>query len=301
MKYSLQILALGQKDVVEINSETFAELKRAKDILTTFFDLTENYRVLVETYRQVERTKHEVELDHIVYSKHGYEDSADVRVLLSAPMLGYFASSRYFLDSTDKLLPSILSEHDVQAFEAMRSELYNTLPEYRFIEALRNYSQHRELPLHTVTLHNFIEDTKKHDTSDLVTSLSLIADREILCHDDKFKKTALNDMPEKINLIQCLRVHMEALWRQHSFLIEKHSATAEGARARIKEAIDLFTEITGHDTVGLHAVAKDEKEQIVDEVPLLLQWDDARRIVLRRAGNLNNLHRRYVTGKIQKA
>ena len=59
--------------------DTFAGLKRAKDILTTFFNLTENYRVLVETYRHVERAKHEVELDHILYSKHGYEDSADVR------------------------------------------------------------------------------------------------------------------------------------------------------------------------------------------------------------------------------
>jgi hypothetical protein len=113
MKYYLQVFALGQHKRIEIDAEHFAKLKRSMHVVGDFFDFTENYRVVVEAYREVERAKHEVELDEILYSKQRYTDSADVRVSLSAPMLGYLSSSRYFLDSTDKLLPRFLKETEV--------------------------------------------------------------------------------------------------------------------------------------------------------------------------------------------
>jgi hypothetical protein len=81
MKYMLQISALATNGGVAIDRDTFERLKRSAGILSHFFDLTESYRVVVENYKQVERAKHEAELDHLLYSKHEYEDTADVRVL----------------------------------------------------------------------------------------------------------------------------------------------------------------------------------------------------------------------------
>lgn len=296
----LQIFALGHADRVEIRAEDFTKLKAAKDKLLALFDFTENYRIVVESYKELERAKYEAELEHILYSKHRYEDSADIRVALSAPVLGYLSTARYFLDSTDRLLARLLGDAEIQQFKALRSKIYDDGSEYRFIEALRNYSQHRAVAVHGTTFHNFIEDPSKHETSDMVTSLSLFADREALKADKKFKSEAVEGMPEKINVIAGIRYHMEGLWRQHRAILELSSATAEAARSTIEHARNLFREKTGAaDMVGLYAFAEDDDGQTLEELPLLLDWDDARRSVASRCGNLNNLHRRYVTGKIQ--
>lgn len=248
MTYSVEILALGENDSLPIDEDTFNRLKAAKDSLTAFFTLTENYRVVAEAYRQVERANLEAVLEHILFSKSEYQDFADVRVMLSTPIFGYLAASRYFLDSSDKLLPAIIGEDEVKAFKAMRSAIVDSTPEYRFIEALRNYSQHRELPFHGTTFNNSIEDVKHHDTSDIVTSLSVLADREILGHDEKFKADALKELPEKINVIMALRIHMESLWRLHDYLLNHYGGIADIARSHVTDVIETFKKSTGKTT-----------------------------------------------------
>lgn len=183
----------------------------------------------------------------------------------------------------------------------MRSEIYDSTPEYRFIEALRNYSQHRELPFHGTTFHNSIEDVKNHANSDILTALSVLADRDTLRRDEKFKADGLEGMPERINVVMALRIHMESLWRLHNHLITKHGEIADAARSRLVDLIGTFKKSTGlDDIVGLHAVSHQAKGEFEETVPLLLDWDDARRQIIKRCGNLKNLRRRYVTGKIQK-
>jgi hypothetical protein len=177
---------------------------------------------------------------------------------------------------------------------------YDRSQEYRFIEALRNYSQHRALPLNNIVLHNYLEDGGQRDTSDIVTCLSLLAEKKVLLSDDKFKKSVLDAMPEEIDIIECLRGHMEGLWRQHDFVIKTHSRIADIARETLDQAIEHFKEQTGETPLGLHAFVEDKEGHQVETFSLLIDWDDARRAVVKSCGNLNNLQRRYVTGKIQR-
>lgn len=128
--------------------------------------------------------------------------------MLNSPIIGYLASARYFIDSTDKVLPKILTPEQEESFKTFRSEIYDTIKEYRFIEALRNYVQHRELPVHNVTYHNYVEDKNNIESSDKVLSLSLHSVRQTLQDDKKFKKAALKEMPEIIDIIYCIRFHM---------------------------------------------------------------------------------------------
>lgn len=300
MKYYLQVLPIGQDTRIGITEKEFHELRQAKDVITSFFSLTENYRVVVESYRAVEKAKHDAELDHILYFRFGYDDFSDVRVALNSPIVGYLASTRYFLDSTDKILLKILSPAQMESFNKFRSNIYDSTSEFRFIEALRNYVQHRELPVHTVTYHNYVEDKDNIETSDKVSSLSLRATRQTLQEDKKFKKAALERMPAVIDIIYCIRFHMEGIWKLYDYLARFHFGEADNARATILSAIERF-EANGGNSLGLHAIAQQTENVVTEKVPLLLNWDDVRRAALKKIGNLNNLHKRYVTGKIQKA
>ena len=301
MKYYLQKLALGQNGEIGITEKEFNALKQAKDALMNFFGLVENYRVVVESYRTIEKAKHDAELDYVLYSRFGYDDHSDARVALNSTIVGYLASARYFLDSTDKILPKILSSAQVKSFNEFRRNIYDSTIEYRFVEALRNYVQHRELPIHTVTYHSYTEDRNNIETSDKVTSLSLRAERQTLQEDRKFKKAALKGMPKVIDIIYCIPFHMEVIWKLHDYLAQAHFGIADNARAIVSSAIERCEANTEERSLGLHAIAQLTETEVTEKVPLLLNWDDARRAALKRIGNLNNLHKRYVTGKIQKA
>ncbi len=301
MKYYLQNLTLQHNAGIEITENKFNKLKQAKDVLMRFYDFTENYQVVVESYRKVEKAKHDAELNHVLYSRLEYDDLCNVRVILNSQIIGYFTSARYFLDSTNRILKKILSSAEVTSFNEFRSSICDSTKEYRFVEAFRNYVQHRGLPIHTLTYHYYTEDKNNIKTSDNVHSLSLKADRQFLQEDKKFKKTALKDMPEVINIIYCIRFHMEGLWKLHDYLVKAHSEIADKAREVISSLIKNFEANTKEKSYALHAFAMETETKEKEKVPLLLNWDDARRTALKRIGNLNNLHKRYITGKIQKA
>lgn len=187
----------------------------------------------------------------------------------------------------------------VVAFKRFKSEIYDSTPGYRFIEALRNYSQHRELPLHILTHHLFAENTNDLDNSPLVTAMSFAASKEILVTDEKFKKSALEGMPDKIDIIQSIRFHMEGIWRLHDYLSKNLNALADKSRGLIANAISRFTKMTGESSIGLHACAQTTETHVAEQISMLLDWDDARRTANRNLANLTNLPRRYITGKAQ--
>jgi hypothetical protein len=255
----------------------------------------------VESYRLVEKAKHDAELDHILRSRLGYEDLLDSRVGLNSPIVGYLASARLFLDSTDKTLPELLGPESIDSFKQLKGGIYDGSAEYRFIEALRNYVQHRKLPIHAVTYHDFVEDGSNTHESNLVTSLSLKSDRETLGKDKKFKKDALKGLPETVDIIACIRFHMEGLWQLHDYLITTHSSVAGRAREQMSKYIERYIAETRDTALGLNAVATDAVSGPCETVPVLLDWDDARLATLAKLGNLRNLHRRYVSGKIHRA
>jgi hypothetical protein len=299
MNYCLQANVVGSVGKITLTEEEFTAIKNAKRTLGLLFNLTENYRVVVESYRAVEAAKHEAELSSILHSKTGYDDMSETRVLLSSPISGYLTSSRYFLDTTPKLLGGLIGSDELEAFKKFCNEIYDSTPEYRFVEALRNYSQHRELPIHKVTYHHFVENVKDFEGSPFVTALSLGAAKELLAGDPKFKKPALEGMPDTIDIIQCIRFHMEGLWQLHDYLMKKLNALAEQSRAVVAESISRFEQLTGENAIGLHAFAEMSDIDVREEIPLLLDWDNARRLAVKRLGNLENLHRRYITGRIQ--
>ncbi len=299
MKYWLRILVLGHSENLEITESAFRNIVSSRQNLSLFSSFTENYRVTLDSYRRVEINQYELALDHVLFGYSPYKGFLDAKVTLSSAVMGYLTAARYFHDWADKNLKIMIGDQSFQDFDKSRSDFYDSNPEYQFIEALRNYVQHRSLPIEAIKYHNFVEDRKNHENSDIATASSLYSDREKLREDKKFKKTVLSGMPEKINIIQCVRCHMSGIWKIHDLVISRNGKRADEARKVIETHRDRFSAEVGGNLIGLHAVSEKDGT-IVDQLPLLLDWDDARRDALKQTGNLTNLSRRYVTGKIQR-
>jgi hypothetical protein len=299
MKYLLKIWAIGHNNSIEISEENFHSIESARNLLSLFSSFTENYRVVLNSYRRLELSQHELSLDHMLFNHLRHKNFLEARVTLNTAIIGYLTSTKFFHDWSDKHLPTMIGPEAYEKFSSFRSKIYDDSAEYRFIEALRNYVQHRNLPIETISYHNFIEDKDNHESSDWVTTTSLLADREKLKSDQKFKKKALNDLPEKINIIQCIRAHMSGIWEIHNLLIVDHSNSADESRSIVETYRERFKNEVGGKLIGLHAVAEKEGET-VEKIPLLLEWDDARREALKQIGNLKKLSKTYVSGKIKK-
>ncbi|MFW6030221.1 MAG: hypothetical protein ACOCRO_08205, partial [Halanaerobiales bacterium] len=177
MEYIIKGMALGAQNKIEITQNEFEKIKKAKDNIDNFNKIVNNYCIVVEAYKNIELAKHEAEIDHILYSHHDYKNFVDARVVLSSPIISYLSSSRFFIDSSRKILKNILSDEKYNSFGSYVNEIYDTSEEYRFIEAVRNYVQHNDLPIHQTTYHNFHDDNNIESTG-MVTSLSLFTFKE---------------------------------------------------------------------------------------------------------------------------
>ncbi len=291
----------GRRSRVSITPEDFREIQRATETLSHFLKITQTYRVVLESYRAVEQAKHDAELDYLLHSKAPYRSLLDSTVVLNSAIVGYLASARLFLDLTDRLTGILLDEESRGVFVHIKEDMYDTTPQYAFVEALRNHVQHRSLPVHSVSYDSFVEDKSDIRDCDLVTCLSIKADRETLRKDGQFKRGALEGLPDTIDIIDCIRFHMEGMWRLHNHLVTEHASLASAARAQIAASIQQFVDETRDNPVGLDATAGDPESPSRERVPLLLDWDDARIAAVGELGDLTNLHKRYITGKIQRA
>ena len=297
MEYLLKGLANGQKNCIGISKSEYKEIESSTQILSLFSSFTENYLITLESYRKIEMSQHKLALDHRLMGFSPYKDSLNARVVLNSGLIGYLAAARFFLDWADKHLQIMVGKEGFENFNKFKSDIYDNSSEYRFVEALRNYVQHKDVPK-DITYHNFYEDTENIDKNDMVTTISFFADRDKLKSDKKFKKSALKDMPSKINIFQCIRTHMSGIWELHNLLVSDNSDKAEEARKIIEKHRNRFEKEFGGSLIGLCALAK-KAGTISGRIYLLLDRDDVRCELLKELASLKNLSKSYITGKIQ--
>ena len=300
MNYWIRLPYLGGSHKLPITKENFELLSDSQKCLLLISSFVENYRIVLDSYRTIESSLHNQSLNQLTLGFSGYKESLETRAKLNSAYIGYLSSIRYFHDWSDRNLKKVLSQDQIEPFQAFRSSLYDSTPNYRFIEALRNFVQHRELPIEGIKHHHFVENKDDHENSDIVTAITSYISKEKLSQDKKFKKAALDDMPDTINIVHCIRTHMSCIWKLYNYFFENHSNIATKSRETIENFRNRFSQEFDGSLLGLEANSEDDGN-IIDTIPLLLNWDDARIEVQKEIGNLNNLHRRYVSGKIQNA
>jgi len=94
------------------------------------------------------------------------------------------------------------------------------------------------------------------------------------------------------------RVYIESLSKVHANARKIVNKRLIEARSIIEKAISSYKEVYPEEFVGLSALCLDDKK-IVEDVPLLLKWDDIRLGLIKRNSELVNLKNRHVTGEVK--
>ena len=175
-----------------------------------------------------------------------------------------------------------------------RSDAYDNCFEFRFMEALRNYTQHRGLPIHYFQPGSQWKIIDGYENMEF--TVNIFAQREFLDEDDVFKKTILAEMPEKVDLTVAARRYVELL---SSILDTARTLMVDSvisARATIENAQQKYADVHSGNLLGLMAYEISEGEA-VSSVYLGLDWDDVRKELQNRNKLYVNLSRRYASGR----
>lgn len=298
IRYVVRKRVLGAVPEIEISSDEFLALAGARAILTNAFAIEEKYEIVLANLLELEKELLTLAATEILRHPSDYADFYAVRALLNVRMVNLLTAAKLYLDQlpqhVSKCMPNLAEAKET--IHSYCSEEYDERFEYRFMEALRNYVQHRGIPVH-FTSHG--GNRTHHDNgSFLEYCVDIAAQRVYLEEDGKFKRSVLEEISDDVvDLKASARAYVESISTIHHRTRELIADAAVKARAVIESSHARYTEVHEDTLVSLAALAIGEHGQIEKSVPLLLEWDDVRLDLQKRNRRLRNLGRQYATGK----
>jgi hypothetical protein len=298
MRYVIRKFVLGRVPEIEISADDYSALAVARKILTNAFAIEEKYEIVLSNLLDLEKELLGLAATEIVRGPKEYSDFYAVRSVLNVRLVNLLTAAKLYLDQLPqhvcKSLPADASAKET--VQSYCSEEYDTHFEYRFMEALRNYVQHRGIPVH-VTRHGGAWTSLKHDGF-LEYCVDIGAQRVYLEEDGKFKRSVLNEIAnDVVDLKASARKYIERISAINQQARELIADYVKEARAIIESTHERYAAIHEGTVVGLAALALNQDDRVESSVPLLLEWDDIRAELQKRNPELKNLARQYATGK----
>lgn len=298
--YFLACNAFGKPFRLPISIKRFEALKQAWWNLKHIAHVEEEWEAVVQNYVELEKTLIEAAVRDMVVSDKDYFTFQEARLTFAVRLSNLLASCRAYLDHTPHHLGLIAPCQPYAAeFKSLTHAQYDQRFGYRFMEELRDYAQHRGLPIHATRYNSaWVEGGEKGMLSHSVsTHISL----DILRKDKKFKRSIIKDVAES-------RVHSEPLVRDY---LEGLSAVHVGTRELIaqqfnasgtvvRDAIADFVAVSPiKDPLGLHAIQLEQPNTWLQQVPLFEELIQLTEKLRRRNRPMVNLKRRFVTSSTE--
>ncbi len=232
----------------------------------------------------------------MVRNSSNYSEHFSLRTSINIKLVNLLTSARLYLDQFPQDISECLpDENEMSAkSKAFCSKEYDENFEFRFMESLRNYVQHRGIPLHATTRGS--RRTNFSDNYRLEYYIDIASLRSTFAEDKKFKQSVLKEMPEKIDLTVACRSYIESISAIHENVRKLIEKSTENARQCIKEFQNRYTKIYSGDLLSLTAYAL-RNTKVLSETPILLEWDDVRKELQNRNTQLINLRKCYATGR----
>ena len=298
MKYILRKAVLGNVPEIEISESEYFDLQKARNTLSNALEIEEKYEIVISNYLDFEQEILNATTKYMIREHLDYSDFFQVRLGLNVKLVNLLTAVRLYVDQlnqniTECLDDKLSAKDDVKK---LFSKEYDENQYYRFMEALRNYVQHRGIPVHWTQQNT--RWTSLEDDGLLEYSIELSAQRSYLKEDKKMKKSVLAEMDDKVDLKAATRSYVESISRVHDSARTMISDSTDCSRKLIEETHRRYSKEYSDSLVGLSAYKWDSNKQIAS-IPLLLDWDDVRVSLQKRNRKLINLSKRYATGIIK--
>ncbi len=298
MKYIISKAVLGNVPEIEISESEYFELQKARNTLSNALEIEEKYEIVISNYLDFEQEMLNATTKYMIREHLDYSDFFKVRLGLNVKLVNLLTAVRLYVDQLNQNVTECLDDNLNTKDDVKRlfSKEYDENQYYRFMEALRNYVQHRGIPVHWTQQSS--RWTSLEDDGLMEYSIELASQRSYLEEDKKMKKSVLAEMDDKVYLKAATRSYIESISRVHDSARNMIAESTGCSRKLIEDAHRRYLEKYSDSLVGLSACKRDGHKQIAS-IPLLLDWDDVRVSLQKRNRKLINLSKRYSTGIIK--
>ena len=252
-----------------ISAEKFFELKQARALLSDALDFEQRYEVLIGNFISMELAFTELCLRSTVEIRHDYPGLAKILQVSNRHIANVLTAAKSYLDQVAQdFKMSPMTPNFQEVAEELAHREYDRSLEYRFMEALRNYTQHHAFPAT-----GFTGSFGRQEANDWVEAVKVTAKKVQLFAHKKFKRKFLEDLPDEIDLRIAARSYVNGIGRIHVALRQHTAACIGSARALIEQTKSDFSENEKFTSRGLCAFGTGEP---FEKVQLLTEWDDVR-------------------------
>ena len=300
MKYLVRKQVLAPVPEYAISREEFHKAQRSQSTLRNALSIEEKYEILLSNFIEFEQTALTQVLSNAVRDLDTYDEFFENRVALNARLVNFLSAARLYLDQLPQHMIGETADESHARKERLKAKCadqYDAHFEYRFMEALRNYVQHRGIPIHLTTYQSRWQDGPDHRYMEF--SIRLVATREKLREDGRFKANILAEMPLEVEIPHALRQYVEAISEIHCFARGTIQAEVVGARDYVESLHARYAQLYDKSLATLSAIELDDDQRLIKSVPLGLEWDDVRIGLQKRNRKLANLTKRSVVSMTQ--
>jgi hypothetical protein len=142
MRHILGHNVMGLKPEVPITEKRYNAIKDALPKLDAAFQIEEAYDAIIRNYRALELAQAEISISHVIDRALESADFDEHRRALATHVNNLLSAARFFLDVTPQRIQVLGGKPMCEDFKKLTNEVWDNNQGYRFMEALRNYSQH---------------------------------------------------------------------------------------------------------------------------------------------------------------
>lgn len=297
--YGITCLVLGFSSFIEISDDEFTRITNAKRNLLTLLGIEEKFDLVLENYLEYERELLSLNLQRMLLQDFDGSSSMNDVQLINRRLANHLMTAHLYLDQVQHDLKTIYSENSQfpRILKQKVSEQYDNSRGFRIMEAIRNYIQHRSLPVHEL-IHRM-----EPDNSCAPPQFRYVLEPYVevlqLRDDPKFKRSVLAElerMGKLVNVTPLVRQHIEALSRVHQELRKYTSQDIEAWEQVLERVLIRARESFGNALPGLAVVAGEQRDIYDQSEPIFGDLLARRLFLQRKNSNLGFISRRYVSG-----
>jgi hypothetical protein len=297
LEYGITQLVFGKKPFFPISAERYSALSEARRSLGVALAVEEKLTLVLENYVEFENEILSAGLGQIVFHVKSWSDRMSQSYRFNRRLINLLTAGRMYLDHL---------EHDLNELHAGQSaprdlislskkQQYDSLLGYRVMEALRNYVQHRGLPVHGIDhWGSWKVDPTRETAANVVTPFLRVS---ALREDGKFKRsvlTELEELGERLDVKPFVREYVEGIGHIHTSFRELIASDLERWDHLITDAINDCVNAGAEHSINF-AIAARRKGDIVK---LLIFSDNPtirRKWLTQRTASLTHYSKQVVT------
>jgi hypothetical protein len=300
MVYNLRISALGQGAGIELTESEYSAIVTAMRRIYIARDIEEKLDLLLENFFEYERDLLSLSLRSSLFPPLDDQRIDLETQLINRRVINLLSTARMYIDQVRHSIPKFLPPNTSLDLDALFSAEYDNHLEYRVAESLRNYSQHRALPVHQVSWPSAWEEM---DSENSRLRFGLIPDISIeeLEAEGGFKASVLKELKASgkshFSLTLILRRYVESLATVHAQIRASIAEQTEKDHNVIQAAMERARKELRDNLVGL-VVTKGADPGHVGEHRFVNERSWRRReFLVQKNSILKNLSRRYAAAE----